>query len=79
MVRRGLEWRSCVIFGSGSGWWLLRGEETEGDIMKPEKTRGCLRDFCLGELLCDDQRLNVEERVGVCVRTRVFVRACVCV
>lgn len=29
-VSSGLEWRSCVIFGSSGGWWLLRREETGG-------------------------------------------------
>lgn len=40
------------------------------------KTRGCLRDFCLGELLCNDQRLNVEECVGVCACMCFCVRLC---
>ena len=72
VVRRGFEWRSCVIFGSSSGWWLLRREETEGGIAWSPETRGCLRDFCLKELLCNDQRLimDVCALMHECTHTR---------
>lgn len=52
--------------------WLV-AVEGRGDrrgYHEAQKTRGCLRDFCLEELLCNNQRLNVDE----CV-----VRVCFCV
>lgn len=42
--------------------WLV-AVEGRGDrrgYHEAQKTRGCLRDFCLEELLCNDQRLNVD-------------------
>lgn len=66
VVRLGFEWRSCVIFGSSSGWWLLRGEETEGELHE-DQNQGCLRDFCLRELLCNDQRLIMDACECVCL------------
>lgn len=54
--------------------WLVAVEE-RGDrrgIVWSPKTRGCLKDFCLKELLCNDQRLVMD--VCVCALVRECTR-----
>lgn len=52
------------------GCWGERRQK--GDSVKP-RNRGCLRDFCLKELLCNDQRLITD--VCVCAVKRERIRA----